>query len=736
MNLELSEEQSILADTFEKLFATESTPSRIRACEPLGFDPALWAQLADMRAPLLRVSEAGGGIDASLFDAVLVAEAAGRHVASIPLVESIVANRLLDCAGGSIGRHWLARAVSGAIVTLALEPAESAGRLLVPGGAVADAVLFLSGDRLCLAVQREKPPATKNLGSLPLAALDLPGSDFAVLSEGANARQSYLAAIEEWKLLSAANLAALARKSLEDAAEYSCERIAFDRPIGSYQGLAHPLADSVTDVDGARLLAWWAVWSIAQKTPDAGILPSAAFWWAGEASKTATRRAIRVFGGYGVSMEHPAQLYHRRGKSLALLAGNPIDLLRRIASWLLDGEAKPPLPAAGEIHIDMGMGEPAHAYATQARSFLEENLTPAVRARAAKHSDGFDAGFHKKLAGAGFMYPDWPKSMGGQGRSGYEASALLTVYGEQGWYMMVSGVTAMVSQMIMMFGTEEAKSEMMPKVLAGEVNFALGYSEPSCGSDIFAAKTKAVRSGEDWIINGQKIFTSQGHLAQYALMVTRTNPDVPKHAGLTLFVVPLDQPGYTYTEIATLGGERTNTTFYVDMKVPDKYRLGAIDGGVKVLAAVLALEQSGGEFFAAALQRLYRHAEIWGRAAKLDGRPAVENDDFGLAFARLKIRIEVMEGLSRRVLWSNAMKSPQKYFGPMVKLFGSEAIGPSADAFLELAAPWSVEEAETDLSVFVEEARRSVAGTIYAGTSEIQRSIIAEAALGMPRTRS
>ncbi|MDY0013716.1 MAG: acyl-CoA dehydrogenase [Rhodocyclaceae bacterium] len=741
MNLNLTEDQNLLLDVFTKIFTNESTLERVRAAEAAGFDGALWTTLVEVGAPLLRVPESAGGAGVGLLEAALVAEQAGRNLASVPLVEAMLAAKILGELGGETATAWLERVGSGtAMVTLALQEPVQGEPQLVPGAAVADAILVLEGDRVSLRVLAAKLGVVTNMGALPLAEAVLGGAGavgaVCVIAEGADARAVFLAAIEEWKLLTAATLAAMARKSLEDAAAYSCERIAFDRQIGGYQGLAHPLADAVTDVDGARQLVWWTIWSLAQGKPDAAALFPMAYWWATQAAGVATVRAMRVFGGYGVSMEYPAQIYYRRSRALSMLLGDPKDELRRSADRLFNAAAAAPLPDAGDVQIDFSLGEAAEAYAASARTFFAENLTTELGEFAYRTGDGYDPALHRKLAKAGFMFPDWPKEYGGGARNPAEKSALFRVYGDSNWWITVPNTNDMVAKMIMHFGTDAAKQEILPRAGAGEVNFSLGYSEPSCGSDIFAAKTKAVKDGDDWIINGQKMFTSQGHLAQYALMAARTDPAAPKHAGITLFILPLDQPGYECTEVKTLGGERTNVTFYSDMRVPDKYRLGEVNGGAKVLAAALLLEQSGGDFFLIVLNRLYRDGCAWAKSAMRKGRPAIENDDVRLALAKLRAHVDILDAMTRWAMWSNAGKRPQRYLGPMTKLFGSEGVVRCASELMELAGPESLLQRSTPLGWIEQECRKGIAGTIYAGTSEIQRSIIAETALGMPRTRS
>ena len=738
MNLHLTDEQTLLLESFSKLFEKESTPARIRGAEPLGFDFKLWGELVQAGAPALRVPESAEGAGLGLFEAVLIAEAAGRRLVCAPLVETVVAARLLALSGHPTASKWLAALLlEGKIVSLALAPLTAASQL-VPAGAIADAVLGLLDGNLVLITRESGSKGPANLGSLPLDRLQRsdPAQHWEILLEGAPASRLWEAAREEWKLLTASMVIGAARQALDEAAAYARERFAFDRPIGSYQGLAHPLADSITDVDGAALLLWKAASasSGADGKADAAAI-SMAYWWSVRASAAAVVKAMRVFGGYGMAMEQDAQLYFRRIRSWSMLIGDPEDELNALGARLWDSHPTA-TPDAGDDSIDFAYGHSAEHFAAGARAFFRANLTDEMRAFAFLTDDG-DHKFNQRLAQAGFLFADWPSQYGGsESRTAYDMAALRSVYAEFGWPKVLMTVTDMVGRIIMHFANEDVKAEILPKLASGASNCSLGYSEPSCGSDIFAAKTKAVRDGDDWIIDGQKMFTSQGHLADYCLLIARTDPALAKHAGITLFIVPLDLPGYEVQEVKTLGAERTNVTFYTAMRVPDRYRIGAVNGGAKVMGAALTMEQSGGDFFVSALQAMLKHAVNWAKTPSADGRRPIEDLRVRARLAMAQTRVTVADLLDRRCLWAGVEKRSQKFYGPMAKLFASEALVACSTDLMELTAPFSLLQGMTDLGAIELESRKAVQATIYGGTSEVQRSIIAETALGLPRTRS
>jgi alkylation response protein AidB-like acyl-CoA dehydrogenase len=287
--------------------------------------------------------------------------------------------------------------------------------------------------------------------------------------------------------------------------------------------------------------------------------------------------------------------------------------------------------------------------------------------------------------------------------------------------------------MIQKFGSDELKEEVLTKIVSGDVICSLGYSEPGCGSDVFAAQTRATRDGDDWRIDGSKMFTSGANIAQYVLMLTRTNPDVAKHKGLTLFVVPLDAEGIEVQAVHTFQDERTNITYYEGVKVKDAYRLGEVDGGVRVMAAALELEHGGG--FAKSQRSMVNAAERLCRELKRNGRPLIENVDSQRRLARTVLHVHLSEVIESRALWAGVQKMPNMGYGPMAKLFSSEKFLSDSRDLLDLTAPDSLSKRDGPAGELNLAYRHAQGTTIYGGTSEVHRSQIAERTLGLPRTR-
>jgi len=740
MNLNLNEDQQMLRDAAAKLFGTESTSARIRAAEASGFDPALWTEVVQMGLPLMRAPEAAEGLGLGLLDALLVAEEAGRHLASVPFAEVISAGSLLGRLDGALAPTLLKRLQNGELITLLPVPVQTGARHVVPGGAVAAAVLALDGDDV-VAIEGLQGAAANNLGSqaLRLAVLAGEGAEGrrSVVASGAEARDQFLAAIEEWKLVQAAMLAGLSRRALEMAAEYSRERRQFGKAIGSFQGIAHPLADSLADVDGCKLLNWRAVWAIATRQPDAAAAAAMALWWANEASTRAVTHSLHTFGGYGVSLEYDIQLYYRRAKAWALLAGDPQAALAGVADGLWHG-ARVPLPDVGTVTMEFGVGAKAEAFAEQMRAFFLEHVTDDVKAVRHHSVAGYHAGFNTKLAEAGLLYPHWPKEYGGLERDAFDNAAMNEVYEEFGMQRVTAPVTNQVAQVVMLMGQPECKAEVMPRFVKGEALGCLGFSEPSCGSDVFAAKTRAERDGDHWIINGQKMFTTSGNLAHYCFLLTRTDPTLPKHRGLTVFLVPMNTAGVEVHPVYTLMDERTNITYFTDVRIHDKYRIGEVNGGLEVMAATLELEHSGGDQYRISYANMVKHAVAYASTTTgIDGQPLITQALVKSRLARAVVHTTIAKLLCYRGIWAVTNGVPDRAsFGPMSKLFSTETYQKDACDLLDLFAPHSLVRENLHLEEIELGYRQSIGMTIYGGTSEVHRSLIAEQALGMPRSRT
>ena len=328
MDLSLSPEQDQLVDAFAALYAKHSTPEHVRAAEALGFDPELWKRLADLGAVPMAVAEVDGGWGASFLELALVAEQQGRFVAAVPIIEAQVAARLLARLG-AVASGPLADALGGErLITFAPRATRDGVAGLVPAGSVADDAVVLDGDRLLLVPLDGHRTIVENLASMPLADVAVPASAV-VLAEGAAALAAHDRALDDWLALTAAALVGLGARALGIGVDYVKERRAWGVPIGSFQGIAHRLADTASAVDGARLLSYEAAWAVDDQPERAPELAAMAFAFAYETARDTTYRSLHFHGGYGFMMEYDIQLYFRRARGWANVFDDPEHVYRR-----------------------------------------------------------------------------------------------------------------------------------------------------------------------------------------------------------------------------------------------------------------------------------------------------------------------------------------------------------------------------------------------------------------------
>jgi alkylation response protein AidB-like acyl-CoA dehydrogenase len=388
--------------------------------------------------------------------------------------------------------------------------------------------------------------------------------------------------------------------------------------------------------------------------------------------------------------------------------------------------------------MDFRLGDQSDALRAEARAFLDEVLTPEVQEEMHRTGIYHNWDFHRALVAKGWLAPGWPEEFGGQGRDPLEVLVLAEEFQRAGAPTYGVGTTLMVCSIINILGTDEQKRLILPRALGGEIIIALGFTEPECGSDVAAAQTRALADGDEWVVNGQKMFTTNAQDADYVFMLTRTNPDVPKHQGLTTFLVPMRQPGVEIQAVYTLSGERTNVTFYTDVRVDDSFRIGEVDGGWDVMTVGLTFERSGAQ--GGESVRLLQAMEAWATTSTdRHGRPRSEDATVRARLGRAAAENEVSTLMARRSAWIHDSGRLPGVEGSMAKLFASEAITRQSADFVDMLGPDGV-RSMGDPTAGADGAadyafRFALGGTTYGGTSEVQRNIIAQRGLGLPRSR-
>jgi alkylation response protein AidB-like acyl-CoA dehydrogenase len=332
VDLNPSVEQQQLIDAFSAFYAKECPTERVRAAEPSGHDAALWAQLREMGPLQMAVDQQSGGWGASLLDLALVAEQHGRYLGPAPLIEAVTAVRLLARAGGPTAAVALSRVLGGdRLTTMALHPPQNGVLALVPAGAVADDVIFFDDGRLMSMEIADHRQPVSNIGAMPVADIGIDQSAVA-LASGPEAEALFERARDEWLVLMANALVGIGARAMEIGVEYAKERHAFGVPIGSFQAVAHGLADGATAMDGSTLIAREAAWAAGEDPARAGELACLSCGFSAESAREATYRSLHYHGGYGFMLEFDIQLYFRRAIAWPALFGEPSQMFARGAA--------------------------------------------------------------------------------------------------------------------------------------------------------------------------------------------------------------------------------------------------------------------------------------------------------------------------------------------------------------------------------------------------------------------
>jgi 3-oxocholest-4-en-26-oyl-CoA dehydrogenase alpha subunit len=391
--------------------------------------------------------------------------------------------------------------------------------------------------------------------------------------------------------------------------------------------------------------------------------------------------------------------------------------------------------------MDFDFTDEQRAFQAQVEEFLDANLDPDVfdptRENMAQVVDTpRRREFMKTLSERGWLGITWPKEHGGQESDGVFEYLLNEALAARGGPQIGKGI-GIIGKTILRHGSEKLKAEFLPQILNAEIEFAVGYSEPGAGSDAAAMQLKAVRDGDEWVLNGQKIWTTSAHFADWYWVGARTDPDAPKHSGITLFLVPMNHPGMTIQGIWTMGDERTNSVFFDDVRVSNDYVVGELGRGFQYISEALDLERFTMFTYSPIKARLDLLVD-YVKTATRDGEPMREDPLIRAQIAELTTRAEVARVLGLKFL-AKSLKggAAPTAEASQYKLFATEFSKALANASMDMAGPG------TQLRVGTEDApmrgraestyRYTVLDTIGGGTSEVQKNIISRRKLGLPK---
>ena len=372
------------------------------------------------------------------------------------------------------------------------------------------------------------------------------------------------------------------------------------------------------------------------------------------------------------------------------------------------------------------------------QDYFAHLMTDEVRQRMQGGGGEYGALYRELVAqmGAdGWLGIGWPKEYGGQDRSMMEQLIFTDEASKAGAPVPFLTINT-VGPTIMEYGTDEQKQFFLPQILAGAVHFSIGYSEPDAGTDLAALRTRAVRDGDEYVINGQKMWTSLIEYADYVWLAARTDPEAPRHKGLSMFLVPTTSPGFKWSPVPTVTGTTTSQTFYEDVRVPASALVGEENGGWRLITGQLNRERVA-LCSSAGVESSLAEVVRWARDATLaDGRRVIDQEWVRVNLARVHAKTEFLKLINWKIAWG-VRQGVSPADASATKVFGTEFYTEAYRLLMEVMGEEAYLTGDSPAAVIRGRIERNYRSalilTFGGGTNEIQRDIISMVALGLPR---
>jgi 3-oxochol-4-en-24-oyl-CoA dehydrogenase len=719
MSIAISEEHRALAQTVAGFLADHQSRAAARDLLTAEADglPAFWAELGGLGLLGLHLPEDRGGSGFGLPEILVVAEQMGRHLAPGPFVPTVITSAVLAAAGpdelqkrllpGLADGSLIGAAALGGEVTVAGGAATGNAGVVVSGH-LADVLLVPAGDDVLVlekaagGIQADVPA---NLDQSRRAARVRLGAAPATVLPGARGLLTDVA-----RAVLAAEAAGIAAETTEQAAEYAKVREQFGRPIATFQAVKHHCANMLVAAELAAAASWDAGRAGIGGGDQLSYTAAIAAVLAVPAAVGNANLNIQVHGGIGFTWEHDAHLYLRRAAAIAAVldteqaAIEVTDLVRRgvrrAATIDLPAEAEP----------------------------VRATIGPDV----ARLRDLAGEARKQALIETGYAMPHWPRPWG-RGAAALEQLVIEQEFAAAGIKRPSLGITSWIILTLIQHATPDQVARWVRPALNQDVVWCQLFSEPGAGSDAAGIRTRATRvqgdgqEGAGWRINGQKVWTSSAHVADFGLATVRTNPDAPKHQGITMMVIDMHAPGVTVRPLRMPSGESDfNEVFFDDVFVPDADVVGPVDAGWTVARATLGNESvsiGGGDGGMAMPVEAF--------IAPLDADPERLPGGAGRV-GRHIARTHTMGVLNQRAAYRAVAGGGPGPEGNITKLLLSEIGHETAAIFAELAGPdGAFLDGTGGLAALLVLMNRAM--SIAGGTSEIKRNQIAERILGLPR---
>jgi len=390
------------------------------------------------------------------------------------------------------------------------------------------------------------------------------------------------------------------------------------------------------------------------------------------------------------------------------------------------------------MHIDYSPAQ--RALRDELRDYFARMMTPEL-VDEIKGTEGGGPLYRvalERMGRDGWLGVGWPREWGGRGFTPIEQFIFSDEVQRAGFPLPFLTLNS-VGPTLMQFGSEDQRRELLPRILAGRCHFAIGYSEPAAGTDLASLATRAVRDGDDYVVNGSKVYTSLADFADYIWLAVRTGPDGSKHRGISMLIVPTDAPGYSLTPIQTMGGVRTNATYFQDVRVPVANRVGEENQGWSLIVNQLNHERVALSAVGP-LERLFEGVRDWARETKLaDGRRVLDQPRVRECLGRVRAKLEALRLLNWRQAWAMTRGQLQMAEASAVKVMASEFYVEAYQLLMEVMGPEGQLRDGSPGAILGGRIERMYRTTLIltfgGGTNEVQRDIIAMAGLGLPHYR-
>jgi alkylation response protein AidB-like acyl-CoA dehydrogenase len=736
MNFELTEEQQELQRIARDVASRECPGSLVRGVVEDDKDTSeLWNTLVALEWPGLAVPLEHGGSGATTVELALVLEQLGWAADPSPFLATTT--QFLPLAPASLG-------VTGAAVFDGITARRDGDAWVLDGEAKhvldadrADRIAVVTDAGVAL-VARDALTVTREPSvdrSLHLATVRANGVRVAALTNDIDVARAHDTAV----LGVAAAIVGASQRIFELVVDHVRQRHQFGVPIGSFQAVKHMIVDLYVAIERARALCHYAAMALAENDTRQSIAASMAKAAAGDAQRIAAQHGVQLFGALGFTWENDLQLYVKRAKALDMLCGTAHAHRQRVARTVLAD------PRAARLTLPLD--ERAEAFRRDLEAWLDANTPDASatteRARSSSHIPEWARQFQRAMFDAGWLLPGNPPEYGGRNANLIEQFVHQEVLGERRIYQSFNpqGLSIIVPS-ILAFGTEEQKRKWAVPIMRAEITASLGMSEPDAGSDLAGLRTRAAADGDQFIVNGQKVWTSGAHDADVILTFVRTDPDAPKHKGISVLLVPTDTPGVTRRPFGSIHDEREpdfNEVFFDDAVVPAANLVGTLHDGWRVATGSLGHERA--MLWLGYVERLDDLVEHGGEVLR---GYELADDTYALDwYAQLAIDTEALRFLGYRTL-AEAEHGVETKEQSILKLLGSESVQRNTLHILETVGPDALDPTARampfqpfNLDVWTESwfnlYLRTFSATIAGGTSQIQRNIISERVLGLPR---